>query len=115
MPQCLQSATVGLGAFAGLGGGAVARDATPAGGGETLTIYSSLPLQGDSRPQSADIARAIRMALRDNGGRAGRHRITYISLDDASGAAHGFWDPARVAVNARRAAGPWAAGSSSIG
>ena len=74
-----------------------------AGVGETFTIYSSLPLQGDSRPQSADIARAMRMALRDNGGRAGGHRITYISLDDAS-PAHGFWDPERAAVNARKAA-----------
>ncbi len=93
---------IGVCVFGAIGGGAVA-GAQRASGGETFTIYSSLPLQGDSRPQSADITRAIRMALRDNGGRAGRHRIKYISLDDASPAA-GFWVPERVAVNARKAA-----------
>lgn len=94
---------IGASAVGGLGGGAAAHEVQRAGAGQTFTIYSSLPLQGDSGPQSADIARAMRMALRDNGGRAGRHRITYISLDDAS-PRHGFWDPARVAVNARKAA-----------
>ena len=93
---------VGVCVAGALGGGAVA-GAQRESGGEPFTIYSSLPLQGDSRPQSADVTRAIRMALRDNGGRAGRHRITYISLDDASPAA-GAWVPERVAVNARKAA-----------
>ena len=32
-------------------------------GGSTLTIYSSLPLQGDSRPQSEDITRGIKAIL----------------------------------------------------
>jgi branched-chain amino acid transport system substrate-binding protein len=94
---------IGVCVFGAVGGAAVA-GAQRAGADEAFTIYSSLPLQGDSRPQSADIARAMRMALRDNGGRAGRHRITYISLDDASPET-GFWEPRRIAVNARKAAG----------
>ena len=34
------------------------------GGGRTsLTIYSSLPLQGDSRPQSTDVVNGEKLAL----------------------------------------------------
>ena len=93
---------VGVCVAGALGGGAVA-GAQRESGAEPFTIYSSLPLQGDSRPQSADVTRAIRMALRDNGGRAGRHRVKYISLDDASPACR-RWVLERVAVNARKAA-----------
>jgi branched-chain amino acid transport system substrate-binding protein len=83
-------------AFAGSARGAVAD--------EPLTIYSSLPLQGDSRPQSEDIVRAIQMALDDHGGTAGGHPISYVSLDDAN-PEFGFWDPELVEANALRAAG----------
>ena len=61
-------------------------------GSTSLTIYSSLPLQGDSRPQSADIVRAMDMALADSGGTAGGFAIDHVSLDDASKKL-GFWDP----------------------
>jgi branched-chain amino acid transport system substrate-binding protein len=67
-----------------------------------LTIYSSLPLQGDSRPQSEDMVRGIRMALRKVDGRAGRFTIRYVSLDDATAAA-GKWDPGATSTNARKA------------
>lgn len=71
---------------------------------DPFTIYSSLPLQGDSRPQSEDIVRAMQMALEDYGGKAGDHAITYVSLDDAP--PDGFsWEPEVVEANARRAAG----------
>ena len=50
----------------------------------TLTIYSSLPLQGDSQPQSEDIVRAMTMALEDHGSEAAGYSIEYVSLDDAS-------------------------------
>ena len=70
---------------------------------EILTIYSSLPLQGDSRPQSEDIVRAMEMALEENGGMAGDVRIEYVSLDDADPEL-GFWEPGQVEENARAAA-----------
>lgn len=70
---------------------------------ESFTIYSSLPLQGDSRPQSEDIVRAMQMALDDHGGRAGDHPVHYVSLDGASEQL-GRWDPEVVEANAHLAA-----------
>ena len=69
----------------------------------TVTIYSSLPLQGDSQPQSEDIVHAMRMALEERGSEAAGYSIAYVSLDDAS-AEFGFWHPDTVAANARTAA-----------
>jgi branched-chain amino acid transport system substrate-binding protein len=81
---------------------------TSSGGGGTaragaLTIYSSLPLQGDSRPQSLSVINGEKLALEKAGGRAGRFRIKYVSLDDATAQA-GKWDPGATSANARKAA-----------
>ena len=73
-------------------------------GGKTLTIYSSLPLQGDSRPQSEDVVRGEQLALEAAGGKAGDFTIKYQSLDDAV-AATGKWEPGKVSENARKAVG----------
>ena len=70
--------------------------------GDTLTIYSSLPLQGDSRPQSEDVVRGMELALEKSGGKAGNFTIKYTSLDDAV-AATGKWEPGKVSENARKA------------
>jgi branched-chain amino acid transport system substrate-binding protein len=72
--------------------------------GDTLTIYSSLPLQGDSRPQSEDVVRGMELALEKAGGKAGNFTIKYTSLDDAV-AATGKWEPGKVSENARKAVG----------
>jgi branched-chain amino acid transport system substrate-binding protein len=72
--------------------------------GSTLTIYSSLPLQGDSRPQSEDVVRGEQLALEKAGAKAGSFKIKYTSLDD-SVAATGKWDPGKVSENARKAVG----------
>jgi len=79
---------------------------TPQEGGEgqTLTIYSSLPLQGDSRPQSEDVVNGMKLALEQKGGKAGGHNIKYVSLDDAT-ASTGKWEPGQVSSNARKAVG----------
>lgn len=71
-------------------------------GGKTLTIYSSLPLQGDSRPLSVDIERGERAALEEAGNRAGKWKIKYVSLDDSL-ASTGKWDPGQTSTNARKA------------
>jgi branched-chain amino acid transport system substrate-binding protein len=68
-----------------------------------LTIYSSLPLHGDARPQSRSVVDAERLALEQAGGRAGSFAIKLVSLDDSTKAA-GKWDPGKVVANARRAA-----------
>ena len=40
-------------------------------GGGNLTVYSSLPLQGASRPQSEDVINGIKLALKQKGGKCG--------------------------------------------
>jgi branched-chain amino acid transport system substrate-binding protein len=74
------------------------------GGGRTsLTIYSSLPLQGDSRPQSTDVVNGEKLALEEEGGKVGKFTIKYVSTDDATAAA-GKWDPGQTSADARKAA-----------
>jgi branched-chain amino acid transport system substrate-binding protein len=73
------------------------------GGGGELTVYSSLPLQGASRPQSEDVIRGIKLALKQRENKAGDFTINYVSLDDATAAA-GKWDAAQTKANARKAA-----------
>jgi len=69
----------------------------------TLTIYSSLPLQGDSRPQSESVVNGEKLALEEAGGQVGKFKITYKSLDDATAAA-GKWEAGQTSANARKAA-----------
>ncbi len=77
------------------------------GGGSTgssnLTIYSSLPLQGDSRPQSEAVVNGEKLALQEHGGKVGNYTIKYVSLDDST-AATGKWDPGATSSDARKAA-----------
>ena len=72
-------------------------------GRTSLTIYSSLPLQGDSRPQSTDVVNGEKLALEEAGGKVGKFTIKYVSLDDATAAA-GKWDPGQTSADARKAA-----------
>jgi branched-chain amino acid transport system substrate-binding protein len=76
--------------------------ASPAAAQEPLTVYSSLPLQGASRPQTTDIVRGMRLALERAGGQAAGRPVRYVSLDDSNRAA-GSWTPELVSRNARRA------------
>ena len=73
----------------GSGGSAGAEEVAAAAA--TLTVYSSLPLQGASRPQSEDVINGIKLALKQEGGKGGDFTIKYESLDDATAAA-GQWD-----------------------
>jgi branched-chain amino acid transport system substrate-binding protein len=90
-----------------LGGGCGGDDDKGGGGGgstgsSTLTIYSSLPLQGDNRAQSQSVVNGERLALQDAGGKVGKFSIKYVSLDDST-AATGKWEPGTVSSNARKA------------
>jgi branched-chain amino acid transport system substrate-binding protein len=76
------------------------------GGGEaggTLNVYSSLPLQGASRPQTTAMVEGIRLALEQANGKAGDFTIKYTSLDDSTAQA-GTWTPEAASANARRVA-----------
>jgi branched-chain amino acid transport system substrate-binding protein len=72
-------------------------------GGDTLNVYSSLPLQGASRPQTTALVEGIRLALQQNNGKAGEFTIKYTSLDDSTAQA-GTWTPEATSANARRVA-----------
>jgi len=76
---------------------------TAGGGGKNLTIYSSLPLQGASRPQSLDVINGEKLALKQSGGKAGDYTIKYVSLDDSTAAA-GKWEAGQTSSNARKVA-----------
>ncbi|MFL5824909.1 MAG: branched-chain amino acid ABC transporter substrate-binding protein [Thermoleophilaceae bacterium] len=93
------SAAVGLAACGGgssSGGGGTAS-------GSTLNIYSSLPLQGASRPQSEALVNGIKLAIKQANNKAGKFSVKYTSLDDSTAQA-GKWDPGQVSSNARKAA-----------
>jgi branched-chain amino acid transport system substrate-binding protein len=83
------------------------KSSTSGGGGSTgsnnLTIYSSLPLQGESRPQSVAVVNGEKLALQEAGGKVGKYKIKYVSLDD-SVPATGKWDPGATSSDARKAA-----------
>jgi branched-chain amino acid transport system substrate-binding protein len=79
----------------GGGGGAEA--------GETLDIYSSLPLQGAQRLQTTALVNGIKLALDQHGGKAGKFKIKYTSLDDSTAQA-GTWTPEAASANARKVA-----------
>jgi branched-chain amino acid transport system substrate-binding protein len=72
-------------------------------GGNQLTIYSSLPLQGVSGSISQQIVNGEKLALAQAGGRVGLFRISYYSLDD-SNPTTGQWNPGVTATDARTAA-----------
>src|ERR687890_964998 len=72
-------------------------------GGKTLTVYSSLPLQGASRPQSEDVINGIKLLLKQKGNKCGDNTIQYTSLDDATAAA-GKWEAGQTSANARKVA-----------
>jgi branched-chain amino acid transport system substrate-binding protein len=71
--------------------------------GRTLTVYSSLPLQGAQRPQTTDMVKGIELALEQAGGKAGEFTVRYQSLDDSTAQA-GAWTPEATQANARKAA-----------
>jgi branched-chain amino acid transport system substrate-binding protein len=72
--------------------------------GDTLTIFSSLPLQGPRAEQSQSIVNAQKLALRDSGGRVGDYKVNYASADDSTAGGDTVgWDPDKTAENARKA------------
>jgi branched-chain amino acid transport system substrate-binding protein len=77
-----------------------------AGGGtaKTLTIYSSLPLQGAARTQAVAAVNGAKLALEQAGGKAGKFPVEYKSLDDST-AQQGGWEPNVTSSNALKAAG----------
>jgi branched-chain amino acid transport system substrate-binding protein len=103
------------GSSAGAGSSAAAGASGATGAGEAATcagkvgaskteihVYSSLPLEGTSLPQSTAIVNEIKAVL--DGQKIGNFTIKYTSLDDSSAANKGDWDPTVEQKNATTAA-----------
>ena len=73
------------------------------GGAAGENVYSSLPLQGASRPQTTAMVNGIKLALEQAGNKAGDLKIKYESLDDSTAQA-GTWTPEATSANAREVA-----------
>src|SRR5215208_3877120 len=71
--------------------------------GNSLTIYSSLPLQGTSKGQSEAVISGEKLALKQAGAKVGKYTIKYVSLDDSTAQNPGTADEAQTGSNARKA------------
>jgi len=86
------------------GGGSSGGSSSSSGGGaKTLTIYSSLPLQGALGVPTKALVEGAKLALEQSGGKAGKFKIKYVSLDDSTAQASN-WTPEAASANARKAA-----------
>jgi len=83
-------------------GGVTASDVAETTAGQ-LTVYSSLPLQGQTAAIAQQIEGGEKLALADAGGRAGPFKIAFESLDDASPTT-GQWNAQVTSTNAKIAA-----------
>jgi branched-chain amino acid transport system substrate-binding protein len=74
--------------------------------GDTLTIYSSLPLQGPHAGQARAIINGEKLAIQEAGGKAGSFKVNFASRDDSTSgeADEPGWSPGRTADNASKAA-----------
>ncbi len=71
--------------------------------GSSLTIYSSLPLQGTSKGQSDAVISGEKLALKQVANKVGKYKIKYVSLDDSTAQNPGNADDGQTAQNARKA------------
>ena len=67
---------------------------------KTFYIASDLPLQGGSADQSTSTNNAIKLLLKQMGGKAGAYSIKFREYDNST-AAKGSWDDAQCAKNAQ--------------
>jgi branched-chain amino acid transport system substrate-binding protein len=70
--------------------------------GTSLTVYSSLPLQGGLSDVTKSANQGAAMALAAAGGKVGKYTITFKQLDDSTAAA-GSWDAGQTTNNAHTA------------
>jgi branched-chain amino acid transport system substrate-binding protein len=73
------------------------------GAAKTVTIYSSVPLQGASRLQTEAVVNGAKLAVEQANNKAGNIQVVYKPLDDSTAQA-GTWTPEATSANARKAA-----------
>jgi len=72
--------------------------------GTTLTVFSSLPLQGPEAERAQSILDAEKLALRQAGGKAGNFKVNFAFQDDSTaGGGKAGWNADKTAENARKA------------
>ena len=71
--------------------------------GNTVDVYSSLPMLGSSTAQTIPMVNGIKLALSQAHDMAGKFHVRYTELNDATAAA-GQWDASQTQANAREAA-----------
>jgi len=84
--------------------GSTSTDAARGGSvvGDSLTVYSGLPLRGPFAERMRALVNGEKLAISDAGGKVGDWTIKFGSLDDAAGPEG--WDPSVTADNARTVA-----------
>jgi branched-chain amino acid transport system substrate-binding protein len=70
---------------------------------KSVTVYSSLPLQGASRVQTEAVNNGAKLALEQANNKAGSITVKFSPLDDSTAQA-GSWTPEAESANARKAA-----------
>src|ERR687885_713629 len=96
---CLVAASVGVAACGGdSSNSSSGGSGGSSGGSKSLTIYSSMPLQGASRVQTTALVNGAKLALEQSGGKAGKFKINYKSLDDSTAQA-GQWTAEPASAN----------------
>jgi branched-chain amino acid transport system substrate-binding protein len=88
-----------LAGLTGCGSKEIVGDRIP---GTTLTIYSSVPLNGASSVSSQAVVNGARLALAQVGGHIGKYHIAFRALDDST-VTRGGWDPGQTTVDAHQA------------
>lgn len=78
-------------------------DSTDGSSANAVTVYSSLPLQGASRPTGMAIQNGIQLAFDQSDNKAGDIDVKFVPLDDATVQA-GQWTPEAESANAKKAA-----------
>jgi branched-chain amino acid transport system substrate-binding protein len=73
------------------------------GGSKSVTIYSSVPLQGATRLQTGALVNGAKLAIEQANNKAGDIKVVYKPLDDSTAQA-GSWTPEATSANARKAA-----------
>ena len=95
---CGSDSTEGGSSATTAGSGTTAAGAA-SGAGKTVVVSSDLPLQGASKDASVDTNNALKLYLKQKGGKAGAHTVTLKEYDNST-AAKGSWDDAQCAKNA---------------
>src|SRR5581483_1970713 len=88
-----------LAVLAGCGGGGSSSNKIS---GTTLTVYSSLPLQGGLQLIAKSVNQGAQEALSAAGNKVGKYTVTFKPLDDST-AAKGSWDAGQTTNNAHTA------------